>query len=228
MISFPTAVIRGFLPALLLIGCLAAAGCASDRPGRGPSGRGPRPAPIPNLVGQEKFFDGQITAEVRVGALAGFDRGGEGAARTPGDRPRRYGGGGEPGGPGGGGPGMRPPGEMGGDEARPAMGMRPTETRAAPPVAIHLRFTNHGTAPVDLAIVDFLSPLGNFVVQPSTLRLEPGQSAAVEPMASRLAGEVASGEITLKLQIGGSRESKTIVLQREATGPESGNSGQSL
>ena len=227
MISFPTAVTRGFLPALLLIGCLAAAGCASDRPGQGASGRGPRAEPIPNLVGQEKFFDGQITAEVRVGALAGFDQKRDGAARTPGDRPRRGSGGG-PGGPGGGGPGMRPPGEMGGDEARPATGMRPPEPRVAPPVAIHLRFTNHGTEPVDLVIVDFLSPLGNFVVQPSTLRLEPGQSVAVEPMASQLAGEVASGEITLKLQAAGSRESKTIVLQREAMGPENGKSGQSL
>lgn len=227
MISFPTAVIRGFLSALLLIGCLAAAGCASDRPGRSPSGRGPRPTPIPNLVGQEKLFGGQITAEVRVGALAGFDQKRDGAARTPSDRPRRGSGGG-PGGPGGGGPGMRPPGEMGGDDARPATGMRPIETRTAPPVAIHLRFTNHGTEPVDLAIMDFLSPLGNFVVQPSTLRLEPGQSVAVEPMASRLAGEVASGEITLKLQIAGSREAKTISLQRAEPDPESGNSGQSL
>ena len=52
------------------------------------------------------------------------------------------------------------------------------------PVMIHLRFTNRGTTTVGLQIADFLSPLGNFVVRPEKLTLEPGQSLETEPMTA--------------------------------------------
>ena len=70
-------------------------------------------------------------------------------------------------------------------------------------------------------IADFLSPLGNFVVQPEKFTLEPGQELAVEPMTSRLAGEMSSGEISLSLKSGGTTETKTITLalQPEAAPP---------
>jgi hypothetical protein len=77
---------------------------------------------------------------------------------------------------------------------------------------IHLRFTNRGTEPVELRITDFLSPLGNFVVTPEKLTLAAGASAEVEPMTSGLAGQVAGGEITLKLQIADKRETKLVPL----------------
>jgi hypothetical protein len=94
---------------------------------------------------------------------------------------------------------------------------------------IHLRFTNRGTEPADLRIADFLSPLGNFVVSPEKLTLAPGASAEVEPMTSGLAGQIAGGEITLKLQLGDRRETKVVPLAVEARpGPETGKSGQTL
>jgi len=83
----------------------------------------------------------------------------------------------------------------------------------SPPVMIHLRFTNNGPEKADLIIADFLSPLGNFAVRPDKLALEPGQSLEVDPMTSRLAGEVTGGEITLSLKLGKETETKTVTLE---------------
>lgn len=81
-----------------------------------------------------------------------------------------------------------------------------------PPVMIHLRFTNNGTTKADLLIADFLSPLGNFVVEPDKLSLEPGQTLEVEPMTSRLAGEISGAAVTLALRLNGQGEKKIIQL----------------
>ena len=59
--------------ALLLVAFLFS-GCASDDGPRPPGGKDAvRPAPLPNLAGQETFFDGQILAEMKVGAMTGFN-----------------------------------------------------------------------------------------------------------------------------------------------------------
>jgi hypothetical protein len=149
--------------------------------------------------------------------MAGFDRSEDGEARHEGRSRRR----GPPGGFNGGGMGSGTGGSErgtgpGGGEDRPEPGMRPAMAMSGPPVAIHLRFTNRGSTAADLRIMDFLSPLGNFVVHPSSLRLEPGQSLEVEPMASGLASEAGSGEITLSLQLDDIRETKAVTLQSEA------------
>ena len=130
-----------------------------------------------------------------------------------------------------GGGGRRRPGD---DESAPAvdpdamdkqrqMAARRADRTNTPPVIIHLRFTNTRSERVDLVVADFLSPLGNFVVTPEKLSLDPGQTVEVEPMTSRLAGEITGGEISLNLRIGRRQETKTITLQPEAnpvaTGP---------
>ena len=96
------------------------------------------------------------------------------------------------------------------------MAARRADRMGSPPVMIHLRFTNTGSAPVELVVADFLSPLGNFVVTPEKLTLQPGQAVEVDPMTSRLAGEISEGEITLSLRLGPARESKAITLKPEA------------
>jgi hypothetical protein len=109
----------------------------------------------------------------------------------------------------------RGPDGGGGDEVpgrQAAIVTQRADRMGSPPVMIHLRFVNTGTAKVDLAITDFLSPLGNFVVQPEKFSLDPGQELAVEPMTSRLAGEPTGGEISLSLKAGGVTETKTIAL----------------
>ena len=90
--------------------------------------------------------------------------------------------------------------------------MRHSAASTNPPVMIHLRFTNNGATHADLLIADFLSPLGNFVVQPEKLALEPGQTVEVEPMTSRLVGEISGTTVTLALRLAGLGEKKIIPL----------------
>jgi hypothetical protein len=210
------AVARGALsPALLILG-LVAAGCASDdRPPRGPGGRPAHAQTFPTLTGKETFFTGRIVAEVRIGAMAGFDRTGNGEARGGGEGHareggRRHHGGGGMGGGGYGGP--SPERETG---ERPPSSLARAGNTGSPPVEIHLRFTNTGPAPVTLEIPDFNSPLGNFVVEPASLKLDPGQSAEVEPMSSQLATDAISGEISLSLRLDGAKETKVVTVQAE-------------
>lgn len=212
MSSPRAAAIRGILPPLLLITCLVVAGCATDDRKNGrPGNRPPQAQAFPTLTGRETFFTGRITVEVRIGALAISDRSKNGGERDPEGRPRRGppGGGSGPGGPGG--PGMHPGAGM----DRPPPGAVRADARGAPPVAIHLSFTNESSTPVDLEIVDFLSPLGNFAVQPSRLRLEPGESRAVEPMGSRLTNVATSGEIALSLRLDAVKETRTVTVHAE-------------
>ena len=95
------------------------------------------------------------------------------------------------------------------------MAARRADRTNTPPVIIHLRFTNKGDVPIELVIADFLSPLGNFVVTPGKLSIQPGQAVEVDPMASRLAGEITGGEISLNLRLGSRQETKIIVLNPE-------------
>lgn len=208
---------RLFLTAGLLAFFLG--GCSSDGPGPhagGPAQKGHR---TPPLAGQDTFFDGQITAELTVGRGAGFDRKHSGDGGEPGPERRPHGGGGGfhmgMGGGGPGGPAGGRPDEAGGMsgqiERERAMAMRHS-ANLNPPVMIHLRFTNHGAAPAELLIADFLSPLGNFVIEPEKLTLAPGQTLEVEPMTSRLAGDISQATVTLALRLAGRGEKKNIVL----------------
>ncbi len=223
----PTPLFARVAPNLLFFAALLlAAGCASDD-GRPPRGAGKHREHFPTMAGQETFFKGSITAEVLVGAMTGFDQESGPGGGGPG------GGGGGGGHHRGGGGGMRmkmtggmhdgapvglggAPGGGGGDGDDPgratAMATQRAERNGSPPVMIHLRFVNNGAAKADLVIADFLSPLGNFVVQPEKFSLEPGASLEVEPMTSRLAGDPSGGEISLSLKVGGETETKTIPL----------------
>ena len=213
----------GWAPALMILLVLTA-GCSSD-PGPGRSSpavaRSKPPAP---LAGQDTFFDGLILAEIHVGtdgmpeaapAGSGSSGGGEGHRRRGGGSGRMsvaggtggFGGniaGGVPFGEGG-----RPSRDFGG---APDAGPRPM-MGGGRPVMIHLRFTNLGTATVGLQIADFLSPLGNFVVRPEKLTLEPGQSLETEPMTSQLAGAFTEVTATLVLRLDGRVEKKSFPLK---------------
>jgi hypothetical protein len=229
--SFP----RGcrLLAAVALLSLVA--GCEGDQAYRKAAESRQHAKPPPPLAGKETFFDGRITAELQTGA--GFGDAGKLDESTPGTGGGgRHGGGGggmHMGGGGGGGGGRHGGGGGGGRspdsdpsvsdsiEQDQIMNMRRAAASGGPPVIIHLRFTNNGTAHADLAITDFLSELGNFVVQPEKLALDPGQSAEVEPMTSRLAGEIAQADITLTLSLDGHAEKKVITLFLVPTPPPS-------
>jgi hypothetical protein len=218
----------GRFPAFLALGVLLAlGGCASEE--HAPEWRDAADAkhqPPTPIAGHEDFFDGKIGVDLHIGALdlgaakeaAGVENKNSGAGGGGGGRHRgggTSGGLGMGGGYGGGGGGGRhqggSEGESGGSD-RPA-DVRPMMGSMGPAEMIHLQFTNHGSERVVLNIVDFVSPLGNFAVQPEKLTLEPGQSVEVEPMSSRLGGSVTEVEATLVLHLAGKTEKKVIVLR---------------
>jgi len=208
---------RALLPAAAC--ALLLSGCESDRPFSRNDRAGDRAKrePLPPLVAQENFFAGAITAELRTGS--GF--GDAGKADEPGSD-RSKGSGGFRMGGGGGGGGHRHGGDGGGYGNEPSVSdnidneqvanLRRAAANGTPPIVIHLRFTNHGTGHADLLITDFLSPLGNFVVEPEKLALEPGQSLEVEPMTSRVVDEFSQAEVILTLRLNGHSERKTLTL----------------
>ena len=223
MTSTPLPLARVAPSFVLCAALLLAAGCASDDD-RPPRETGKQREHFPTMAGHETFFKGSLTAEVLVGAMTGFDlQGGPGGGGGGGDGLHgsglrmKMGGGmhdGAPVGMGGGAPAMRPPDADGDVPGRqPALATRRADRLGSPPVMIHLRFINHGTEKADVVVADFLSPLGNFVVQPEKISLQPGEALAVEPMTSRLAGEISGGEVTLSLKLAGATETKTITLE---------------
>jgi len=199
-------------------------GCSSDPAEYRTEGPAHRRAHTPPLAGKETFFDGQITAELTVGHGPGFAEKPAKEGDEPSPERKRHGGGGGfhmGGGGGEGGHGRHQGGDSemgGGPEGMPDRVERQqlSNMRHAanpnPPVMIHLRFTNNSATRADLLVADFLSPLGNFVVEPEKLSLEPGQTLEVEPMTSRLVGEISGATVTLALRLAGHGEKKNIVL----------------
>lgn len=214
----------GLAPAVTILVMLAA-GCGSDPgPDRRGGPAGARAKPPAPMAGQDTFFDGLVLAEIHVGTDGMPDAAPDGSGRNGGgeDRRRRGGGSGRmsvAGGTGGFGgniaggvpfgEGGRPSREFGG---APAAGTRPM-LGGGRLVMIHLRFTNRGTAAIELQVADFVSPLGNFVVRPEKLTLEPGQSRETEPMTSQLAGAFSEVTATLVLRLDGRAEKKSFPLK---------------
>jgi len=194
-------------------------GCSSDRGSDRHGARRHRGPPPPPLAGKDTFFEGRIVAELKVGAgIEVENQADEGSGGKSGDRsgrPGRHGGGGLG---HGGGEGLGGNSHGGGPSPDLDQGNRGSEivpslaTDLGPPVMIHLRFTNTGPERVELHLVDFSSPLGNFAVQPDKLTLEPGQSLETEPMSSQLAGSLAEIDVTLVLRLTDKTEKKTILL----------------
>jgi len=74
--------------------------------------------------------------------------------------------------------------------------IRPANLQA---VSFHMRLVNHAPYPVEVEVTDFNSDLGDFVVEPEKMTLEPNESAEAEPMTSRLG--VTSDAIPLTISV---------------------------
>jgi len=219
-LTFRLPVLAAGLLALLLASC-----ASDDRPRRGAPPTPPKP-----VAGESTYFGGQLAVTVRVamefqrpgGDEAGAGGGREGGGRRGGDGgnmsfgggmgPAHFGGGGG-GGPGGGrgGPGGRgdgPPMEGGGG------GARPMATAGGVPMMIHVRLRNTSAAPVEVMATDFVSPLGNFVVQPDKLAVPANGEAEFSPMTSFVRGDLPDEmPVTLVLRVAGKSEKQILILR---------------
>lgn len=163
------------------------------------------------------FFDASVRVHVTL-SPAGLRR--PGGDDSPDDAPReRRGAGGMGQGRMGGGP---PPGGLrGGDRG---MDMARSSIRASnlPPLQLRLSLTNHGANAVTVELLDFNSALGNFVPQPGTLAIAAGESAAPEPMISRLGIPGDEIPVTIRLRWGNRTEQQVLTLkQTEPPPPQS-------
>jgi hypothetical protein len=182
---------------------------------------------MPPMEAKGLFFDGQIEVEAllaRAGSSWSHDdesggsrRGGRSRGRSGGfSGGMGMGGGGMRGGFGGGGGGRGRPGEGGGPpEGGTDGGAQRAPMRASdqPPIQLRLRLINHGTAPADVAVLDFDSALGNFVVQPQKITIQPGESVEAAPMVSRLGAPEGEIPLTVRLRVGDRSEQQVLTLR---------------
>jgi len=176
----------------------------------------------PEMEAHGTFFAGQIEVETLLnragftGRSEGKDEAAAGGGGSGGGG--SFGGGGGFGGGGaGGGGGRRHGGGSGGglgsgtgDDGDVAPRIRPTNL---PAVRLHLRLTNHGSAPVEVEVVDFDSDLGNFVVEPPKIELPPNKPVEAEPMTSRLGVSSDSIALNVSLRIGDRTDKQVLNLQ---------------
>lgn len=219
---------------VLVLSCVCAmavgAGCASDRgPRRERQEQRAAEAAIPEMEAGGVFFGGQVEVAVLLnrggfhvapgkGDDAAAERGSESAGRGRGGF---RGGFGRRGGRGEGGE----RGEFGGRGERGGFGEgggQPVPHIAAanqPPVQLHLRLINHTKTELHIAVPDFESELGNFVVQPDTITVPAGGSADAYPMTSRLGLTQATVPLTVELQLNGRTETQTLSLHVKPAAP---------
>ena len=91
-----------------------------------------------------------------------------------------------------------------------------------PPVTLHLRLTGNGPAPLGVEVIDFISDLGNFAVQPSTLTVPPGQTVEPEPMVSQLGVGSDDIPVTVTLRVAGRRETQVVHVRPIVAAPAAG------
>jgi hypothetical protein len=91
-----------------------------------------------------------------------------------------------------------------------------------PPVTIHLILTNSSPGPMTVTVVDFVSDMGNFAVDPETLTIGPGQSAEPTPMVSDLGVNSDTMPFKVTLKYGIDKDSQTFpvsIVHLDAAAP---------
>lgn len=176
-----------------------------------------------NLEGANSFFGGQIQATVKLHSVGLGERPGKGedtsgrsarAAGGPGGGMGERDGGRHGGGPGG---GER---RGGGEEAmRETGGQGLRGGSMGPGQVFSIQLMNTSSEQLTLAVWEFNSALGNFAVRPTKLVIEPGGTAAVEPMTTRLGGAGDGFEVALTLRTAKGEERRVIVLKEKSLEP---------
>ena len=196
-----------FCRLLAILALLALTACENDigrRKDHGPDDGAPPPDDaVPEMAAHGMFFGGKIEVETLL------NRGGFAGREGGGPRDNDSGSGGGPGGGARRGGGEGGPGGLAGDTGL-AVHIRPSNQ---PAVRLHLRLTNHGPTPVEVAVTDFNSELGDFVVEPPTMELPPGEPVEADPMTSRLGVGSNVIPLTISVQLNGKPETRVLSLQ---------------
>jgi len=214
---------------------IAFAGCETPRGTRRPPPEGPldptaaAPNSISTMSARSHFFAGQIETEIILGDVEFGQPSASRASResresrSGGDGGGASGGGARRGGGGGGSRGAssgnnsRGPAQV--PQARDGETAPRIVTSKQPPVRLQLRLTNHGSESAEVEVLEFNSPLGNFVVLPKKITLAPGAASTAEPMTSRLGLGGTSIPLTIRLRHQGKTEQQEMILEKSAPAP---------
>ena len=211
-------------PLAAVLASLWLTACESDRRPAGRSSEGARAeSAIAEMEAKGTCFAGQIAVETLLnrGGFAGRGDGAGAMGSASGETNGAAGAAGRRGGGFSGGSGRGRGRGAGGGTGAPEGSARGGENEAAPrivasnlpPVRLHLRLTNLGSAPLQVEVSDFDSELGNFVVQPEEIQLPPNQSVEAEPMTSRLGVTSDAIPVTISLHAGDRTEKQVLVLR---------------
>ena len=206
---FRNAFIAGLFLALLA-GCTSNPGHKTTVIGKVAADEETRPVA---MLGEEKFFGGQLNAVVTVSqGLDGLTRRGgwRTLGRTRADAPdlqdvfsREL---------------NHPEKNDIGQTINKMVALQVTGS-PLPPVLLRVQLSNSGADPVEVAIDLFKSYLGDFAVRPTSVTVPAAGRASPEGMSSRLG--VTSNEIpvTLTLTVGGKTESHIIMVRNVVVDP---------
>jgi hypothetical protein len=152
------------------------------------------------MAGSGEFFGGLLTAKVTIGRGIGHGL-------------KKGGGGGGHQGSSGGGDTKRQE-----EERSTYRDYADTDTKVIqgtplPPVTLHLILTNNGQSTLSVTTDDFASELGNFVVDPEVVDIEPGATVAVTPMVSELGVSSANIPVTVSLIVSKQKETQVIAVK---------------
>lgn len=191
--------------ALLLLGVVFIAGCASDRAEHGHGRSMVRQATLKDTA---TFFDGAITAEISLQPIVFHSPEGEGehGAGPGGHRGRRSGirgGGGER--------EYASRGFENEDSDSPAPVRRPIGS--PPRIELRGKFTNTTNAPIQIAVPDVLSALGNFAIRPEILTLPAGGSAEIDPLPSAYSESIDELSVDVRIRYAGKSETHSLRLR---------------
>ena len=169
----------------------------------------------PTLKDAATFFDGAVSAEVSLQPIAfhspGGQRGEDGA--SGGHRMRRSGGrgGGERG--YGGSRGLDNDGESGSAPVRHPLG-------APPRIELRGQFTNNTSGPIEIAVTDVVSALGNFAIRPEKMTIAAGQSAEIDPLPAVYPDPIDELTVDVRIRYAGKSENHSLRLRPAPTPPE--------
>lgn len=81
-----------------------------------------------------------------------------------------------------------------------------------PPIVLQIHVTNKTEAPIDVSVTQCDSDLGNFVVMPEKMTVQPHGTVDTERMTSRLGYMGGALPVTVSLKANGKREKQVITL----------------
>jgi hypothetical protein len=151
------------------------------------------------MAGSGQFFGGLLTAKVTIGrgighGLKGGGGGGHQSMFGGGDTKRQE------------------------EERNTYRDYADTDTKVIqgtplPPVTLHLILTNNGQSTLSVTTDDFVSDLGNFVVDPEVVEIAPGATVALTPMVSELGVSSPTIPVTVSLIVSKQKETQVVVVK---------------